>query len=164
MTVAPSHTTMKNFHPRCRPLPQPLSSLYREPPESRGRFKRSKFCFQISKIPKLRKSQRGILPNYFKNFGSYWGLRNLEPLTFKGFSPFQICVAPAHKGDIRARLSLCFFVFVFCKGIVPHFFVVLSPLLGTESQKCVAACSTGPWRSGPVQKVKSALQHVVLAT
>ena len=34
MTVAPSHTTMKNFHPRYRPLSQPLSSLYREPPES----------------------------------------------------------------------------------------------------------------------------------
>ena len=25
MTIAPSHTTMKNFHPRCRPLSQPLS-------------------------------------------------------------------------------------------------------------------------------------------
>ena len=34
MTVAPSHTTMKNFHPRYRPLSQPLSSLYNEPPES----------------------------------------------------------------------------------------------------------------------------------
>ena len=30
--------------------------------------------FQISKFPKLRKLQRGILPNYFKNFGSSWGL------------------------------------------------------------------------------------------
>ena len=34
MTVASSHTTMKNFHPRYRPPSQPLSSLYREPPES----------------------------------------------------------------------------------------------------------------------------------
>ena len=34
MTVAPSHATMKNSHPRYRPLSQPLSSLYREPPES----------------------------------------------------------------------------------------------------------------------------------
>ena len=33
MTVAPFHT-MKNFHPRYRSLYQPLSSLYREPPES----------------------------------------------------------------------------------------------------------------------------------
>ena len=33
-----------------------------------------------------------------------------------------------------------------------HFFVFLSPLLGTKSEKCVAACSTGPgaWRSGSV--------------
>ena len=36
MTLAPSHMTMKNFHPRYRPLsqPLPLPSLYREPPES----------------------------------------------------------------------------------------------------------------------------------
>ena len=34
MTVAPSHTTVKNFHPRYRPLSQPLSTLYRGPPES----------------------------------------------------------------------------------------------------------------------------------
>ena len=34
MTVAPSHTTMKSFHPRYRPLSQPLSSVYSQPPES----------------------------------------------------------------------------------------------------------------------------------
>ena len=34
MTVAPYHTTMKNFHSPYRPLSQPLSSLYRQPPES----------------------------------------------------------------------------------------------------------------------------------
>ena len=73
---------------------------------SKGRFKRSKFCFQISKFPKLRKSQRGVLPNYLKNFGSYWGPRNLDPLSFKIFSPFQICVASAHKGDIRASYAV----------------------------------------------------------
>ena len=32
--VAPSYTKMKNFHPRYRPLSQPMSSLYLEPPES----------------------------------------------------------------------------------------------------------------------------------
>ena len=73
---------------------------------SKGRFERSEFCFQISKFPKLRKSQRGVLPKYSKNFGSYWGPRNLEPLAFNIFSPFQICVAPAHKGDIRASYAV----------------------------------------------------------
>ena len=34
MTVVPSQTTTKNFHPRYRPLSQPLSSLYRKPLES----------------------------------------------------------------------------------------------------------------------------------
>ena len=34
MTVAPYLTTMKNLHPLYRPLPQPLSSLYRQPFES----------------------------------------------------------------------------------------------------------------------------------
>ena len=35
-----------------------------------------------------------------------------------------------------------FFVFIFVL-LKAHFFVFLSPLLGTESQKCVTACSTG---------------------
>ena len=38
---------------------------------------------------------------------------------------------------------------------VPNFFVFLSPPLGTESQKCVAACSTGTvakWSSTKSQK------------
>ena len=75
MTVAPSHTTMKNFQPRYRPLSQLLSSLYREPPES-----------------------------------------NLH------YAP--------------CSLFLLFFV----EGMFPIFVVVLSSLLGTEFQKCVAAC------------------------
>ena len=98
MTVAPSHTTMKNFHSRNRPLTQPLFSLYREPPES------------------------------------------------------SLLYAPC-----SLSFSLC--VCVFCKRNVLHFLVFRSALLGTESQKCAAACSTGtvaqwailaPWRSGPV--------------
>ena len=35
MTVAPYRTTMKNFHPRYRPLSQLLSTLYPGPPESK---------------------------------------------------------------------------------------------------------------------------------
>ena len=44
-------------------------------------------------------------------------------------------------------------------------FCFLPRLLGTESQKSVAACSLvlTPWRNHPVEKVKSALQYVVLA-
>ena len=77
MTVAPSHTTMKNLHPRQRPLSQPLSSLYREPPESNLLY---------------------------------------EPYPMR---------------------------FVFLLEECSPFFVFLSPLLGTESQKCVTECSTG---------------------
>ena len=35
----------------------------------------------------------------------------------------------------------------------PRFFVFVSPLLGTESQKCVAACSTGTVASWPSRDV-----------
>ena len=56
-----------------RPSPLQLDIRWEFKSFSKGRFKRSKFCFQISKSPKRRKSRRGILPNYFENFGSYWG-------------------------------------------------------------------------------------------
>ena len=71
-----------------------------------GRFKCSTFCFQISKFPNIWKSQGGVPPNYFQNFGSYWGPKILEPLTSKFWSLFQICVVPAHKGDIRASYAV----------------------------------------------------------
>ena len=64
---------------------------------NKGRFKRSKFCFQIWK------SQGCVLPNYFQNFGCYWGPENSEPLASRFLEYFPIiCVTPAHKGDIRA--------------------------------------------------------------
>ena len=78
-----------------------LSHLY----SNKGRFKRSKFCFQISNFPKLWQSRRGILPNYCKNFGRYWALKS-GAVNFQNFSPFQICVAPAHKGDVRASYAV----------------------------------------------------------
>ena len=71
-----------------------------------GRFKRSKFCFQISKFPKIWKSQGCVLPNYFQNFGCYWGPENSEPLASRFFEPFPICVKLAHKGDIRASYAV----------------------------------------------------------
>ena len=60
-----------------------------------------------SKFPNFHrwKSQGGVLPNYFQKFGSYWGSKKLEPLASKFWSPFQICVAPAHKGVVRRTTS-----------------------------------------------------------
>ena len=73
---------------------------------SKGRFKRSKCCFQISKFPKIWKSQGCVLPNYFQNFGCYWGPENLEPLASRFLEPFPTCVTPAHKGDIRVSYAV----------------------------------------------------------
>ena len=96
MTVAPSRTTMKNFHPRYRPLSQPLSTLYRGPPD-----------------------ESNLL-----------------------YAPCSV-----------------FFLFLFCKRNVPHFlfFVPLGQVQKVKSalQHVVLA----PWCNGPVQKVKSAVQH-----
>ena len=61
MTVAPSHTTMKNTYPRYRPLSQPLSnSLYCEPPESNLFYAPCSvfFCFFV----------QGMFPIFFVFF------------------------------------------------------------------------------------------------
>ena len=63
-------------------------------PVIKVRFKRFKF-------PNFQQSQRCVLPKKFQTFGIYRGPNNLESLASKFWSPFQICVAPAHKGDIR---------------------------------------------------------------
>ena len=53
-----------------------------------------------------------------------------------------LCIANRLSLTSTTRLAVRFFCFFLYKEC-SHFFVFLSPLLGEESQECVAACSTG---------------------
>ena len=68
-----------------------------------------------------------------------------SPLDNGHFNPNCCLVCTANRLSLTSntRLAPYFFCFCFCRKNVHHYLVFVSSLLGTETQKCAVARSTG---------------------